>query len=209
MLDVVTRRLLAGPLDALAAGLDHPGINATRLTLTGLALALASAGASALQWWVAALLLWLTSRLADGLDGPLARRHPDPTAATGAGAAGGYLDIVADFTAYGLTVAGVAWGASAAYGASLWPFLLVLLVYYVNGAGVLAWSSIAERLGQRRDDGRSLSFPPGFAGATETIVVHSLWLIVPAAAAQIALIWAVVVGLNAARQAVAGYRSLS
>ena len=103
-------------------------------------------------------MLWLVSRLADGLDGPVARlqrdSHPDRPDA----GAGGFFDITADFVVYGSTVVGVAIGANAAYGAPWWPFLLVLLAYYVNGTAFLAFSSIAERSGRTLDDGRSCRF---------------------------------------------------
>ena len=163
---------------------------------------------AASQWWRAALVLWLVSRLADGLDGALARRRrTSGTSAAATTGTGGLLDIVADFTVYGLTVAGVAFGTSHEFAAPAWPFMLVLVAYYVNGGVFLAKSSIVERLNRLDSDGRTFIFPVGFAGATETIVVHSLWLLFPAAAWQIATIWALVVGVNAVRQVVSGYRA--
>jgi len=85
----------------------------------------------------------------------------------------------------------------------------VLLAYYVNGTAFLAFSSIAERTGRTIEDGRSLSFLGGLAEGAETIVVHSLWLLLPAIAWQIALVWAAVVALSSAHRIVAGYRALS
>jgi phosphatidylglycerophosphate synthase len=155
--------------------------------------------ASALAWWPAAVVLWLLSRLADGLDGPLARRRGPRDAG-----AGGFLDITCDFVVYGATVVGVGLGA----GGPLWPFLLVLLAYYVNGTAFLAFSSIAERAGRRIDDGRSLSFLGGLAEGAETIAVHTLWLVLPFWAPQIALGWAALVAVSAAQRVVAGYRAL-
>ncbi|MCX6463652.1 MAG: CDP-alcohol phosphatidyltransferase family protein [Pseudonocardiales bacterium] len=204
MFDARARRLLARPLDRAAAALDVPGVTPDRLTVLGLVLGLASAGAAALGWWAAAVLLWWASRLADGLDGPLARRRGGRDAG-----AGGFLDITADFTVYGATVVGVAVGSSAALGdGPLWPFLLVLLAYYVNGAAFLAFSSIAERTGRTIDDGRSLSFLGGLAEGVETVVVHTLWLLLPFWAPQIAVVWAAVVGVSAAHRVVGGYRAL-
>lgn len=207
MLDRTVRAALSRPLDAAAAALDRPGITPDRLTVTGLVLALTSAGAAAAQWWAAAAVLWLISRVADGLDGALARRRR----ARGEGGdseAGGFLDIVADFIGYGTGVLGVAWGAAAAFDAPWWPFLLVLVVYYVNGTAFLAFSSIAERTGRRIDDGRSLSFLGRIAEGTETIAVHTLWLVLPFWAWQIALVWAAFVGVSAAQRVVVGYRRL-
>ena len=208
MLDARLRRSLAGPLDAVARHLDRAWITPDRLTLVGLALGLASAVLAASQWWWAALVTWLLSRLMDGLDGPLARRR----AATGAphSPAGGFLDITADFLVYGATVVGVAIGSlrdPASLGGWL-PFACVLLAYYVNGAAFLAFSSIAEGTGHRIDDGRSFSFVGGLAEGAETIAVHSLWLVVPQHAPAIAAVWAVVVALSAGHRMVTGYLRL-
>lgn len=197
MFDAPARRLLAGPLGRAAGVLARRGISPAAVTLAGLALGLGSAGSAALRLWWLALALWLASRVADGLDGPLARRR-------GATAAGGLLDISADFAVYGATVLGVAYGA----GGSRWPYLLVLLAYYLNGTGLLAFSSLAERAGRRIDDGRSLSFLGGLAEGGETIVVHSGWLVFHQVAGGIALGWGAYVFLGALARIVAGYRAL-
>lgn len=208
MLDRPVRALLERPVNALAAALDRPGITPDGLTVAGLVLGLASAVAAALQLWALALVLWLVSRVIDGLDGALARRRRADGRVTSDSEAGGFLDITADFVVYGATVLGIALGATAAYDAPWQPFAAVLLAYYVNGAAFLAFSSIAERTGRRIDDGRSLSFLGRIAEGTETIVVHSLWLIVPFWAWQLAVVWAVFVGISAVQRMVAGYRAL-
>jgi len=202
MFDAPLRRALDRPLDRAAAALDTSWVSPDRLTAVGLVLGLGSAASAAVGWWAVSLALWLVSRLADGLDGPLARRRR----ARGAGdaGAGGFLDITADFTVYAATVVGVGVGS----GGPLWPFLLVLAAYYVNGAAFLAFSSIAERAGRTLDDGRSLSFLGGVAEGAETVAVHSLWLLLPFWAPQIAAGWAAVVGVSAAARMVAGYRAL-
>ncbi len=213
MLDPTARRVLDRPLSGLARLLDRPWVSPNQLTLLGLAAGLASAATAAGQLWWWALGLWLLSRLLDGLDGPLARRrrpaaHGHPETSPGS-EAGGFLDITADFAVYGATVVGVAIGATRQYDVGWLPFLLVLLGYYINGTAFLAFSSIAERTGRQRQDGRSLSFLGGLAEGTETIAVHSLWLVVPAHAAAIATAWAAVVGVSAAQRIVAGFRDLS
>lgn len=212
MFDAVARDLLDKPLARLARRIDVPWISPNGVTMVGLGTGLASAVTAATQLWWWALALWLFSRAMDGLDGPLARLRR-ATAGRGAAVtdshAGGFLDITADFVVYGSTVVGVAIGATNGYEADWWPFLLVLLAYYVNGTTFLAFSSIAERTGRQREDGRSLSFLGGLAEGTETIVVHSLWLIFPAQAAVIAGVWAAVVGVSATQRMVAGFRDLS
>ncbi|MBC7725172.1 MAG: CDP-alcohol phosphatidyltransferase family protein [Burkholderiaceae bacterium] len=209
------RRVIGGPLTAIARAIDRPWVTPDRITVAGLVLGVASAVTAGLALWGLALGLWLVSRVLDGLDGSLARvRRARANAAAGAAAgagsseAGGFLDIVADFIAYGATVFGVAVGASLQFGAPWWPFALVLVAYYVNGAAFLAFSSIAERTGRRIDDGRSLSFLGRIAEGTETIVVHSVWLILPMFAWQVAVVWAVFVAASAAQRIVVGYRAL-
>lgn len=210
MLDARLRRRIGPLLDRAAAGLDVPWITPDRLTALNLGLGLASAGLAAAQLWIPALAAWLLCRLADGLDGPLARRRvarraPGYSPDSGRG---GFWDISADFVVYGATVVGVAVGATAGSGAPWWPFLLVLFAYYINGSVFLAFSSVAERTGHRMDDGRSLSFLGGLAEGTETILVHSLWLILPAVAWQVAAVWAAIVSVSAAGRIVTGYRLL-
>jgi len=136
---------------------------------------------------------------------PRRTARPPPSRPRGRGRGRGrVLDITADFTVYAATVVGVGVGS----GGPLWPFLLVLAAYYVNGAAFLAFSSIAERAGRTLDDGRSLSFLGGVAEGAETVAVHSLWLLLPFWAPQIAAGWAAVVGVSAAARMVAGYRAL-
>jgi len=212
MLDSSLRRMLDGPLRAAAAAVDRSWVTPDRLTVAGLVLGLGSAAAAATQLWWWSLALWLVSRVLDGLDGSLARLRRERAVRQGREShdseAGGFLDIVADFTVYGFTVFGVGIGATTAFGAPWWPFVLVLVAYYVNGAAFLAFSSIAERTNRQIDDGRSLSFLGRIAEGGETIVVHSLWLMLPFIAWQLALVWGVVVGISAIQRIVVGYRAL-
>ena len=191
MIDARLREVLRDTFDGLAKSVDHSYISPDSITYFGLAIGLAGALSAWQQRWILALILWLLSRVADGIDGSLARRR----IANGGvkNLTGGYLDIMADFTVYGSFVIGVAHGSRQSY----LPFLFVLLAYYLNGTSFLAFSSIAEKEGVRIDDGRSLSFIYGIAEATETILVHSAWCIFPNSAAKIASVWAAVVFISA------------
>ncbi|RZT83851.1 phosphatidylglycerophosphate synthase [Pseudonocardia sediminis] len=202
MFDAMLRRRLDAPLARAAGLVDRSWVTPDRITAAGLVLGLGSAATAAAAWWAVSLALWLVSRLADGLDGPLARRRR--AVGRGDAGAGGFFDITADFAVYGATVVGVGIGS----GGPLWPFLLVLLAYYVNGTAFLAFSSIAERSGRTLDDGRSLSFLGGLTEGAETIAVHALWLVLPFWSGEIALVWAVLVGITAVQRMVAGHRAL-
>lgn len=207
MFDASLRRAMEPAVERAAAWLDKPWITPDRLTILNLLLGLASAVLAATQWWLPALAAWLLCRVADGLDGPLARLRNRRTGSADTGR-GGFLDICADFVVYGATVVGVGIGATTAFGAPWLPFLLVLFAYYINGTAFLAFSSIAEKTGRQLRDGRSLSFLSGLTEGAETIAVHSLWLVFPVVASEIAAGWALLVTASAVLRIIAGYRSL-
>ena len=207
MFDAKLRRVLEPATERAATWLDRRWITPDRLTALNLVLGLGSAALAAGQWWLPALVAWLLCRVADGLDGPLARLRSRQSGSQDTGR-GGFWDICADFIVYGATVVGVGIGAAAAFGAPWLPFLLVLFAYYINGTAFLAFSSIAEKTGRQLQDDRSLSFLPGLTEGAETVAVHSLWLIFPGAAWEIAAVWALLVTASGAQRVIAGYRSL-
>lgn len=213
MLDRRARLVLTPMLDRMGTWLFHRRISANALTGAGFVIGIAAAVAAATAHWGLALALWLISRVMDGLDGAVARAkmRSEMSAPGGAesqnlssNAAGGFLDIVADFTVYAAFVVGVGVG----WGGSLLPFLAVLAAYYINGTAFLAFSSAAERTGRTIEDGRSLSFIRGLAEGTETIAVHAAWCVFPAAAGPIAWVWAGVVAISAAQRIWEGWRLL-
>lgn len=208
MIDAQLRRVLTAPLDRMATWLDLRWITPDRLTGLNLVLGLTSATFAAVQWWIPALIAWLLCRLADGLDGPLARRRIRRNPAAVESGRGGFLDVAADFVVYGATVIGVAVGVTTGYDAPWLPFLVVLFAYYINGSVLLAFSSIAEKQGRQLDDERSFSFLAGLAEGAETVLVHSLWLLFPMVAWQIAWVWAIVVLISATQRIIIGYRTL-
>jgi len=170
MIDREVRTLLAPRLDAIARVLARRGVRPLGLTLTGLVLALGAAVAAGRAAWMAALVLWLLSRVPDGLDGPVAR-VTDRTSDLG-----GWADITADLTAYGTFIVGCAIGNPDARVACL----VLLVTYYVNGGSLLALSAAAANRQVDRPDERTFHFTRGLAEGTETIVVHSLMVLVPA-----------------------------
>jgi phosphatidylglycerophosphate synthase len=170
MLDGRMRRLIDPVTDRLGARLAARGIGADAVTLAGLALGLLAAGLIASGLTGVALLPLLGSRLADGLDGAVAR-------ARGKTDFGGYLDIACDFLFYGAVPMGfvlldpLANGVAGAF---------LLLSFYVNGATFLGYAILAEkhRLETRSRGEKSLYFTGGLLEGTETIalfVALCLW----------------------------------
>ena len=171
MLDPYLRPMINPPLDAAGRRLARMGVRADMVTLAGLALGLAAAGAIAAEvFWLAAALI-LASRLADGLDGAVAR-------ATRRTDFGGYLDIVCDFVFYAaIPMAFVLCDptANAVAGAAL------LTAFYINGASFLGYAILAERRGMRstRHGSKTLYFTGGLLEGTETILFFLLLCLIP------------------------------
>ncbi len=142
-------------------------------------------------------MLWLASRLLDGLDGAVARL-------TQATERGGYLDLVGDFAVYAGFVVAVAISVPAARLACV----VLLFAYYVSGTAFLAFSSVAERRRLRVGDERSLRFVGGLAEGFETIVVYVAICLAPGHAGSIAWGFAGVVAITALQRIVAAVRML-
>lgn len=198
MLDSRLRSSLAPVLDRLAAGLDRRDIHPGWVTATGAVLGAGACAAAASSAWGVALVLWLANRLADGLDGPLARRRQ-------ASDLGGVLDIVADFAVYAGFVAGVAVAVPEARLAAV----ATLAAYYVSGATFLAWSSVAERRRRDRPDERSLHFVGGIAEGFETVVAYVAICLAPGRATVILWVFAAMVTVTALQRLVFVVRALS
>jgi len=189
MLDQAIRARLAPRLDRAAARLAPTGISPAALTAVGLLAGVGACVAAATASWDAALVLWLGNRLLDGLDGSLARRR-------GATELGGLLDFVADFVVYSGFVVVV---AIADPGARL-ACVVLLATYLVNNVALLSFSSMIERLGLSFGDERSLRLTTGLAEGTETIVVYTLFCLLPGASEAIAWAFAGLVALTAVQR---------
>lgn len=170
MLDAAARRLIDPSLNRIGRVLAGRGISANSVTLVGLALGLCAASLIAIGHPWLALLPLLASRLADGLDGAVAR-------ATRRTDFGGYLDITADFLFYGAVPMAFVWVEPARNGAA-GAFLLTS--FYFNGASFLGYAILAAKRGmQTQAQGlKSLYFSNGLLEGTETIgffVALCLW----------------------------------
>ncbi|MCB1386962.1 MAG: CDP-alcohol phosphatidyltransferase family protein [Nitratireductor sp.] len=184
MLDGFARRKIDPLLMRLAGLLARAGITADQVTVAGFVIGLAAALAIALGGFWTGLVLLLASRLADGLDGSLAKltRPTD---------FGGYLDIVLDFGFYGIIPLGFVFvdpSANALAGATL------IFSFYVNGASFLAYATLAEKrqLATAIRGTKSFFFTTGLAEATETLAVFVLACLFPAWFAVLAWVFAAI-----------------
>ena len=172
MLDRYARQLIDPPLNQIGRGLAARGLTANGVTLVGLALGLFAAFliAVGLPGW--ALVPLLASRLADGLDGAVAR-------ATQKTDFGGYLDIAVDFLFYGaIPMAFVIYDPTTNGAAG--AFLLVS--FYFNGTTFLGYAILAEKEGHKTDaqGQKTLYYSNGILEGTETIVFFVILCLLPA-----------------------------
>ncbi|MBL8573113.1 MAG: CDP-alcohol phosphatidyltransferase family protein [Hyphomicrobiaceae bacterium] len=172
MLDGLIRRRLDPVLDRLGRALAARGIGADVVTIAGLALAIAAAIAIAAGAPAAALVLMLASRLADGLDGAVAR-------ATVRTDFGGLLDIVCDFVFYAAIPLGFALNDPAGNAVAA---AVLLTAFYVNGASFLGFAVMAAKRGLETTarGPKSLYFTTGLAEGSETIATFAAMLLAPA-----------------------------
>ena len=166
------------------------------LVLTGMSLVVGvGAGLAAVAGltWIS-LGAWWFSRIADGLDGAVAR------ARDGSSDLGGYLDVLGDTVVYASIPLGVAFGVD---DRSVWIATGVLLAtFYVNAVSWLFLSAVIERRTARATGHRSSSgpttivMPAGVIEGTETIVLFTLLLAFPDHAVFWCSSMAALVGFN-------------
>lgn len=169
MLDRAARRLIDPVLDQLALTAQRAGVTANQITVAGFACGLASIGAIALQSYEFGLLLLLANRLADGVDGALARR-------VGATDLGGYLDIVLDFIVY----SGTAFAFALAQPDHALAAAFLIFSFMGTGSSFLAFAIFAAK---RKLDGeatnKSFYYLGGITEGTETILFFVTILLFP------------------------------
>ena len=177
MLDAAMRKLIDPPLDAAARRLGAVGVRANAITLGGLAVGLAAVPLIAAEWYAAALAAVLVNRLADGLDGALARQ-------TGPTDLGGYLDIVGDYLFY----AAVPFGFALARAENALPAAFLIFAFMGTGASFLAYAIVAakRRLTTVRRGSKAFFYLGGLTEGTETIAVFVAFCLFPGAFAILA-----------------------
>ena len=171
MLDATARKLIDPSLNAVGKMLASRGMTADGVTLVGLAVGLLAAFLIMLGWTGVALIALLASRIADGLDGAVAR-------ATQKTDFGGYLDIACDFLFYGaIPFAFVVLDPTANGVAGAW----LLTSFYFNGTSFLGYAILAEKRGIETDaqGSKSLYYSNGLLEGTETIIFFVLLCLFP------------------------------
>jgi phosphatidylglycerophosphate synthase len=191
------RRLLAPPGQWLAAR----GVRADHLTLAGCLIGLAGAGAAALELYGLALLGLALNRLADGLDGAVAR-------VTGPTDRGAFLDIALDFVFYAAFPLGFVLAdpeANAVAGAVL------ITSFVLSGTSFLAFAVVAAKRGLTATDYpmKGIYYLGGLTEGAETIAVFALFCLFPAAFPPLAYAFAAACTVTGFSRYLAGWRLLA
>lgn len=180
----VQSRLLRPP----ARFLVRHGISADTITLAGFCAGLICVPAVALGFPALALACLLVNRVADGLDGAVARL----TAPTGRGA---FLDIALDFTFYALFPLGFALADPARNGLAA----AVLIASFVGtGSSFLAFAAIAAQSDMRAPSypKKGLYYLGGLTEGAETIVLFTAMCLWPRAFPYLAYVFAAACALT-------------
>src|SRR5262249_43940354 len=137
MIDSKARQFIDPALTRAGQSLAAYGIGADAITIGGCALGFAGSVAISLGQFGLALVLLMANRIADGLDGAVAR-------ATRRTDRGPFLDITLDFFVYAaVPLAFGVWDATA----NALPAAFLLASFVANGSAFLAFSTLAGKRG--------------------------------------------------------------
>jgi phosphatidylglycerophosphate synthase len=183
MFDAAIRPHIEKPLARMARHLVRWGLSANAVTAMGFLLGMGAAGLVASGQFIAGLIVFLLSRLLDGLDGAVARQ-------TQLTDLGGYLDITLDFIVYASMVMGFAL-ADPARNALAAAFLTTS--FMAPASTFLAYAIFAAKRGITTEirGRKSMYYLGGLTEGFETILTISLMCLFPQWFVVIAVVYAV------------------
>ena len=168
-----------------------PSLSPLTLSIGSLVLTLGAAAAAWAGLWGFAVVLWLSGRVLDGLDGTVARERGESSDA------GGLTDIVLDTVGYAAVPLGIAANLDSR---TTWIAVAILMAaFYVNA---VSWAYSAA-LFEKRDAGAnrhgemtSTTMPTGLVEGTETIVFYTVILAFSQWATTVMVVMAAAVALG-------------
>ena len=182
MFDAALQPALRRAFAPLAARLAARGVSADTVTLAGFGVGVAAAVAVAAGAYKAGLVLILVNRLADGLDGALAR-------ASGPTRRGAFLDIALDFAFYALIPLGF---AVAEPQRNALAAAALLAAFVGTGSSFLAFAAVAAQEGRKAPGfpNKGLYYLGGLTEGAETISLFVAMCVWPAAFPALAAMFA-------------------
>ncbi len=201
MFDAALQPWLRRALDPPARRLAAHGVEADTVTLAGFGLGVAAAAALSFGAVETGLALILCNRLADGLDGALARAGA-PTAR------GAFLDIALDFVFYALVPLGFALADPAR---DALPAAVLLAAFIGTESSFLAFAAIAAERGLKAPafPTKGLYYLGGLTEGGETIVVFVAMCLWPRAFAALAYVYAALCALTTLTRWHAGWTAFA
>lgn len=194
----VQRAALAPPARWLAGR----GVGADAITIAGFGVGLLALPALAAGWYLLALGLIGLNRLADGLDGAVAR------ASGQASDRGAFLDIALDFVFYALVPLGFALADPAQ---NALPAAVLIAGFVGTGSSFLAFAAVAARRGEAsiRYPNKGIAYLGGLTEGFETIVFFLLICLFPQWFAPLAYAFAAACAVTTVTRWVAGWQAFS
>lgn len=162
MFDARIRPLIDPPLNRMGLRIARAGISADAVTIAGFVVGMAAFPAILAGQFVLAFFLIAASRVADGLDGAVAR-------ATVKTDRGGFIDIVLDFIFYGAIPLAFAIHFPEQNALAC---AVLLMSFFANGSAFLAFAIMAQKrdLQTTAQGAKSLYYMAGLAEGFETIL---------------------------------------
>lgn len=201
MLDRWTMPLTHTPLDALARILVRCRVTPTQVTVAGFAIGMLVVPLLAWEFYGWALVVIIVNRLADGIDGALARRTHS------ASDAGGFLDIGLDFLFYAAVVLGFALADPIANGVAA---ALLLFAFMGTGSSFLAFAIMAAKhqLERPQFEQKAFYYLHGLTEGTETVVAFIVFCLWPLHFPWLATVFAAACLVTTATRLCGGYATL-
>lgn len=198
MIDAVLLPFVKRALDRPARALVARGVSADQITLIGFGIGLTGVAAAGMGAFGIALLCLTLNRVADGLDGAVARL----TTPTDRGA---FLDIALDFMFYGLFPLGFALHDPAN---NALPAAVLICSFIGTGSSFLAFSIIAEKRGITSDQypTKGIYYLGGLTEGTETIALLVAMCLFPQAFVWLAYVFAALCAVTTLTRWLAGWR---
>lgn len=201
MLDAKVLDAVRDHLESFADQLESRGIQANQVTWAGFAIGISALPLVAVGAELLAIPAILINRIADGLDGVLARRQ-------GATDAGAFLDIVLDFIFYASIPVGFALQNPEQNGIAA---VLLLFGFIGTASSFLAFAILAQKRALK-----SLMFPRkgfyylgGLTEATETISLFLICCLFPSLFPMLATLFALLCLVTTGMRIRAGLDALS
>ena len=198
MIDAALLPIVKRAIDRPARVLVALGISADQITVLGFGIGLVGVMAVWPGLFGLALVCLVLNRLADGLDGAVARlTHPTDR--------GAFLDIALDFMFYGLFPLGFALHDPAN---NALPAAVLISSFIGTGSSFLAFSIIAEKRGITSEDypTKGIYYLGGLTEGTETIALFVAMCLFPVAFPWLAYTFAALCTITTVTRWFAGWR---